>query len=122
MPKLPSKKFMALVVLLIILNILDICLTVMILRYGGLETNSPWLYFNTTGIRLIDCVVKISLSILMGVLSFVTYWIALRENSRIGFIGSYVILIALNLFYFWVVISNTQVLVWQMAEWRRVYE
>ena len=118
--KLPTKKFTLLVVLmvlLVVLNILDILLTKEVLYYGGGEARELWGHFNVIGIQSIDYFLKIGASLLMVGVVFVQYWFSLRKNSKFGVIFSYVMLIGLNVFYLWVVIHNTQVLILQKQAW-----
>ena len=130
---LPLKILIILITLLIVLNALDILLTGAILYYGGGEMNteiepfylfgfkigpfSTWGHFNTTGIQLIDYVLKIGLTFLTGAIIFVLYRVSLWKNSKFGFITTYVLLIGLNIFYSYVVVHNIQILIVQKQIW-----
>ena len=119
---LPFKILIILITLLIVLNVLDILLTRAVLHYKGGEAEGLfglglWAHFNTEGIRPIDYVLKIGASFLMGGIMLVLYWFSLRKNSRFGFITTYVVLIALNIFYSYVVVHNIQILIIQKQIW-----
>ena len=114
---LPFKILIILITLLIVLNVLDILLTKAVLHHGGGEANVRFWWFNTIGIRPMDYIIKIGLSFLMGVIIFVLYWASLWKNSKFGFITTYVILIALDIFYSYIVVHNIQILIAQKQIW-----
>lgn len=113
---LPLKILIILITLLIVLNVLDILLTRAVLFYGGGEAN-PFQSHLNTGIRPIDYFLKISGTFLMGGIILIQYWFSLRKNSKFGFITTFVILIALDIFYSYVVIHNIQILAIQKQIW-----
>ena len=118
--KPPPAKYMALVSLVILLNIVDVATTVLILLYGGREANTQFTHFNVGGIRSVDYLLKGGLSVLWATVMLALYWISSKQNSKIGLMAGYSMLIAVNLFYLWVAANNLQVLSLQFQEWSRM--
>ena len=113
--KLPPKKYMVLVILVVCLNVIDVATTVVILLCGGGEANMHFAHFNVSGIGIFDYLTKGALCVFWATAMFALHWISRKENSKVGMIAGYLMLMAVNLFYLWVVTNNLQVL-WSMKQ------
>ena len=122
-----SRFFSLLLLNLVWLNILDVITTSVTLRLHGKEGNWFFAYCNTTGIQLLDYVVKFGLVTIMILTVYFTLWYTKRPStvkkhptqSKVAVIVVFLILLGLNIFYLYVVVNNINVLNYQIQEVRK---
>jgi len=92
------------------LTVMDVITTNIVLSIGHVEANPILQHFNTHGIQFSDLLFKFSLPVLLGLLVYIGYKISKREKTYILIYTLLGLLIALNVYFTYVVINNFIVL------------
>lgn len=114
-----SRKLLLLFTIFIYLNVLDMYTTILILELGGKEINFFHLHFNEVGVSSTDIILKLCLTALSVFIVFLVYWRSSQENSKLGIVVAYVIIVGLCWFYSYVIWNNVKVLEFQIQEVQR---
>ena len=118
-----NNKILLLSVSFVWLNVLDIFTTWVMLQLGGKETNFFLHSINQTGITFSIIVFKIGIPLVLGIAFLFMFRYAEKKKSRLAIALNYGALLAINIFFIFVIINNIRMLNFQIQEvLRRVYE
>jgi len=99
------KSVLAMLLIIIALNVADVWTTTQILRKGGKELNPIFAEINEQTIAL-----KMGFIFFASIFSVRAYQQAVKENSKVAKGIIWAVLIAITVFYIYVVFNNTTVM------------